>query len=289
MNTRYTQTIVSLALAEDLGSGDVTTNALVSKNHARKARIIAKSSGIVCGLGLVKETFCQLDKAFRFQPLLKDGDKVKAGQTIARLSGAARALLSGERTALNFLGQLSGIATKTRAFVEAVRPYKTAILDTRKTTPLLRQLERYAVRCGGGSNHRFNLSDMAMLKDNHLACAQQPLPGRAKIRIDFAALVEAIRSKKNVKIELEVDSLSQLKDVLSAGADVILLDNMTPSQVRQAVRLRKRAKSKVPLEASGGITLKNVRQYAAAGVERVSIGVLTHSRQALDVSLEFDQ
>ena len=281
MDARYIQTIVSLALAEDLSGGDVTTNALVPKNHKSKARIVAKSAGTVCGLTLAKEAFKQLSSALRFQALVKEGQKVKPGAVIAQLNGSTRALLSAERTALNFLGYLSGIATKTQAFVEAVKPYKTVILDTRKTTPLLRRLERYAVRYGGGTNHRFNLADMAMLKDNHRAAV---LRGQASLK----HLVETIQHTKAVKIELEVDTLSQLKEALHSGANVILLDNMTPSQVKQAVQLRNQAHSKVPLEASGGITLKNVRAYAAAGVERISIGSLTHSRQALDVSLEFD-
>ncbi len=281
MDPKYIHTIVSLALAEDVGSGDVTTNALVPAKHKSSACIIAKSAGIVCGLEFAAQAFRQLDPQVRFKALVKDGSKVKASTVVARITGQTRTLLTGERVALNFLSHLSGVATQTRAFADAVKPFKTAVMDTRKTTVLLRQMERYAVRCGGGVNHRFNLEDMVMIKDNHRAFA----PGQLNLK----DLVETFKPKKPVKVELEVDTISQLKEALNSGADVILLDNMIPVQVRQAVRLRNQAKSKALLEASGGITLRNVRAYAAAGVERISVGSLTHSHQALDMSLEFNR
>ncbi len=197
---------------------------------------------------------------------------------IAEISGSARALLSGERVAINLLSFLSGIATQTRRYVDQVKPYKVDIMDTRKTTPLLRQMERYAVRCGGGVNHRFNLNYMVMIKDNHLIFCR----GRSTIE-----MINAFKKKFNIQLEVEVDNLSQLKEMLTSKADIILLDNMTPQQIRQAVRLRNKAKSRILLEASGGITLKNIRKYAATGVERISVGALTHTRQVLDISMEF--
>jgi len=279
MNTKYIHTIVSLALMEDLGAGDITTNALVPKNHKSSADIVVKSDGIICGLEFARQSFLRLNPNTRFQALVRDGQKAKAGTVIVRVHGSTRTLLTGERVALNFLSYLSAIATKTRAFVDAVKGYKTIILDTRKTTPMLRELERYGMRCGGGVNHRFNLAEMAMIKDNHRAFAAG--------KMGMVQMVDAIKAKSKGLVELEVDNLKQLHEALHTKADIILLDNMTPAQTKKAVTLRNKAKSKVLLEASGGIDLKNVRQYAAAGVERISVGGLTHSRQALDISLEF--
>ncbi len=273
--------IVRLALAEDIGQGDITTNAIVPANLKAKAVLRAKADGVICGLILTQETFKTLSLKLQFKALVKDGQRVKKGQTLARIEGPGRALLSGERVAINFLSYLSGIATKTRAFVDAVKPYKSIILDTRKTTPLLRTLERYAVRCGGGVNHRFNLNDMAMIKDNHLAAC-----------VKKHSLIEAVnhlRSTTKKRIELEVDTWGQFQEALQSKADIILLDNMTPQQIKRAVMERNRLKSKIALEASGGINLRNVKKYAATGVDRISIGELTHSRQALDISLDFEE
>lgn len=280
MNTQYTTTLVAAALAEDLGQGDITTDSLVPAGSSGQGRIIAKAAGIICGLGVAREVFRQINPKVSFTPLISEGKKIKPGQAVVRLKGPVRALLSGERVALNFLCHMSGIATATSDFVRAVKPHKTRILDTRKTTPLLRPLERYAVRCGGGDNHRFNLADAAMVKDNHSVFASK--------RLSLPQIVETIKAKRAVKVILEVDSLAQMPQALQSPADVILLDNMTPQQVKQAVRLRNELKAKVLLEASGGISLKNVRAYAAAGVERISIGSLTHSAQGLNMSLELD-
>lgn len=279
MNKLYVKKIVSLALLEDLGSGDITTNALVPKDHRSSANIIVKSDGIICGLDFAKEAFTHLDPKVRFQVLVKEGQRCKAKAMIACVHGSTRALLTGERVALNFLSYLSAIATKTHGFVEATKGTKAQILDTRKTTPLLRELERYAMRCGGGVNHRFNLSVMAMIKDNHRAFALG--------RMDMAQAVKVIKQKTKKLVELEVDTLDQFKLALDAKADIILLDNMTPKQIAQAVRMRDKLGIKIKLEASGGIDLNNVRQYAKAGVDRISVGGLTHSRKALDISLEF--
>ena len=279
MNKDYIRKIVFLALQEDVGKGDVTTNALVLPYQRSKARLVSKSSGILCGNDFARQAFAQLDPQVRFQCLVRDGKNVKPGMVIAQVQGLARALLTGERVAINFLSYLSSIATKTHAFVKEVKPYKSIIMDTRKTTPLLRELERYAVCCGGGVNHRFNLNAMAMVKDNHrFFCSKQR---------NISQMVAQVKRQNKKPVELEVDTLEQFQEALASKADIILLDNMTPSQTRRAVALRDQSGSKTLLEASGGIDINNVRRYAASGVERISVGRLTHSREALDISLEF--
>ena len=278
MKPIYVRTIVELALAEDLGAGDITTDNLISLSSRSKARLIAKADGIICGVNVAREVFKTLHSKIIFRALKNDGQKVRKGDIIAEISGPTRVLLSGERVAINLLSFLSGIATQTRRFVDKIKPYKATIMDTRKTTPLLRQLERYAVRIGGGVNHRFNLNDMAMIKDNHrVACGVRSM----------TEAIDTLKKKIKTKIEVEADNLNQLKDILNSKAEIILLDNMTPKQVAQALALRHQVKSHILLEASGGITLKNVKQYAATGVDRISVGALTHSRQVLDISMEF--
>ena len=278
MKPEYIRTIIELALAEDLGQGDITTDNLVPLESRSKARLIAKGDGVICGVDLAREVFKTLDPKVLFFKLVSDGQKVKAGEVVAEISGSTRCLLSGERVAINLLSFLSGIATQTRLYVEEIKPYKADILDTRKTTPLLRQLERYAVRTAGGVNHRFNLNDMVMIKDNHRVACE----GKAMVEV-----IDKLKETTKTKIVVEVDDFKQLKEILHSKADIILLDNMTPKQIAQAVELRDQAKSHVLLEASGGITLKNVKQYAASGVDRISVGALTHSRQVLDISMEF--
>ena len=278
MRPAYISTIVQLALAEDIGQGDITTDNLIPSNAQSKARLIAKADGIICGVHLAREVFKTLNSRITFRAFINDGQLVYRGDIIAEISGSTRALLSGERVAVNLLSFLSGIATVTRLFIEKIKPYKADIMDTRKTTPLLRQMERYAVRSAGGVNHRFNLNDMAMIKDNHrVFCEGQSIN----------EVIKNLKKKIKTKIEVEADNLNQLKEILNSRADIILLDNMTPRQVARAVLLRNKAKSRILLEASGGITLKNVRQYAATGVDRISVGALTHSRQVLDISMEF--
>ncbi len=278
MNQAYMKTIVTLALAEDLGSGDITTNSLIPASTQAQARIIVKSDGIVCGLNVAQCVFKTLNKQVKLQRNVAEGSRVKKGKVVAFIKGPARAILTGERVALNFLIHLSAIATHTRALVDRIKPYKTKILDTRKTTPLLRSLERYAVRIGGGYNHRFDLSTMAMIKDNHCFMLKKN---------SLADAVKTIKTKTRKALELEVDTWKEFQQALNSKADIILLDNMTPAQIRRAVIFRDQGKSKVLLEASGGIHLDNVRAYAATGVDRISIGSLTASRQALDMSLDF--
>ena len=278
MNDAYVRKIVSAALSEDIGRGDVTTNALVPAKRKAAAFIVFRSPGVVCGLGVAGQAFKCLDPKIRFKPLVRDGIFLSGPARVACIEGSARALLTAERAALNFLGRLSGIATQTKVFVDKIKPYKSIIMDTRKTTPLLRVFERYAVSCGGGVNHRFDLGKMAMIKDNHQAF----FAGSMAIK----AMVAAAR-KKSKTVEVEVDDLAQLREALVSSADIILLDNMTVFQTQRAVRMRDEINRKILLEASGGITLANVRGYAAAGVDRISVGALTHSPKGIDVSLEF--
>ena len=271
--------IILNALREDAAFADVTTNCLIPSKHRSSARIIFKSTGIICGLKIAQKVFQTLDKNIKFKTRYKDGDTANRGAIIAEISGKTRALLAGERTALNFLSYLSGISTNTHQFVQAIRPFKTKILDTRKTTPGLRRLEKYAVHCGGGVNHRMNLKDMVLVKDNH--------------REFIASWPETINKLRgaNAPIEIDVDTIAQLKKILPLKPDFILLDNMKPSCVKMSVAIvKQRAGNKRPLlEASGGITLKNVRAYPRTGVDRISIGSLTMDRRAIDVSMEIQK
>lgn len=272
--------IIRSALKEDHARQDVTTQRLVGPAEMSRARIIIKEKAVVCGLSIVRRVFQELDKNIQCDFRCADGEEAKKNTAILFVKGKTRALLAGERTALNFLGYLSGIATNARRYVQAVSPCKAAILDTRKTTPGLRGLEKYAVRCAGAQNHRSSLEDMVLVKDNHRwACR----------RMTAAQMVKRLRKGKRKVIEFEVDTLSQFKQALAAGVDIILLDNMNCTRMKEAVALRnKRGKRGWPLlEASGGITLENIRQVARTGVERISVGALTHSRRSIDVSMEF--
>lgn len=276
MNNKAIQQVIRTALREDIQTGDVTTNSLVSTAHVSKAVIFSKEPAVLCGVEIACEVFQMLNRNVTCEPFAQDGQEIKPRKPVLSLAGSSRALLTGERTALNFLSYLSAIATKTSHFVKQVRPYPCKILDTRKTTPTLRFLERYAVRTGGGHNLRNDLCEMAMIKDNHWLIA-----GRKKIE-------EGIRliRKKRLPIELEVDNLEQLREAFDWNVDIILLDNMPPETVKKAVLLRKQLSKKVLLEVSGGINLENVRSYAKTGVDRISIGGLTHSRSAIDFSME---
>ncbi len=268
---------VSRALAEDLGrAGDITSAATIPATATAKAVIGAREPGVIAGLALAEAAFRQMDAAVEFAPAVADGDEVERGAVIARISGNARAILSAERVALNFLSHLSGIATLTRRYSNAVRRTKARVTCTRKTIPGLRAFEKYAVRCGGGSNHRFGLDDAILIKDNHISVA--------------GGVGEAIRRSKNfaghlVKIEVEVDTLDQLKEALEAGADVVLLDNMPPPKLMEAVAI---AGGRAVLEASGGVTLETVAAIAETGVDFISSGALTHSARALDLGLDVD-
>jgi len=256
-------------LAEDVGDGDLTSASVVPEDAQLEASLLLKERGVVCGLGVAETVFRELDAAVRFQALREDGDE--AVGEVARLDGNARALLTGERTALNLLARLSGVATLTRQYVDAVAGTRTQILDTRKTTPGLRALEKLAVRCGGGTNHRFGLYDGILIKDNHLRLAG-----------GVAAAVRATRNQ-GVAVEVECETLDDVREALEAGADILLLDNMSLSQLREAVLL---VGGRAKTEASGGVTLDTVQAVAHTGVDFVSVGALTHSARSLDVSME---
>ena len=268
---------IAVALAEDIGKGDLTSEFFVPENTQASARLIARERAILAGIKTAAKVFRRIDRSLKIEATCNDGQEVNSGHVVLELRGSARSILKGERVALNFLQHLSGIATLTRKFVDAAANEHVRILDTRKTTPGLRALEKAAVVAGGGGNHRFGLFDMVLVKDNHLAANAQ-----------FGALGEAIRNFRRqhpaVRVEVEADRLEQVHAFLEIdGIDVILLDNMTPAQIREAVAL---GKNKVQFEASGGIRLKNVRQIAATGVDYISIGALTHSPRAIDFSLE---
>jgi nicotinate-nucleotide pyrophosphorylase (carboxylating) len=264
--------VVYAALAEDVGAGDVTTEATVDADAFGTAEIVGREPGVVCGLEAAEAVFLALDSDLQFEALVADGDLVEEGAVVARVEGLERAILTGERTALNFLGRLSGISTLTRRYVDAVGGTGVAILDTRKTTPGLRLLEKHAVVCGGGKNHRFGLEDGVLVKDNHLRAA-------GSVR----AAVERLRATTPLPVEVECEALEQVAEAVEAGADAILLDNMTLDGLREAVAL---VGGRARLEASGGVTLENVRAVAETGVDEISVGALTHSARSLDVSLE---
>lgn len=293
-DTKDLKIIVKKALSEDIGFGDITTKLFIPKESKGKAVILAKEELIVCGVPVAETVFKQVDKNISFSALIKEGTTAKRNDFIAKISGKTRSILSAERVALNFLGLLSGIATKTRDFVEAIQPYKTKILDTRKTIPGLRFLEKYAVRIGGGYNHRMSLDEMVMIKDNHIEVTRSPLrlrSGQAGHKVtSLKNILKQNRNKipKGMKIEIEVENLKQFKEVLNEMPDIIMLDNMSVSQIKEAVRLRNNLSGnyKPLLEASGGITLVNVKNYASTGVDMISVGALTHSIDSADVSLE---
>ncbi len=269
--------IIDLALREDIGSGDITSEYFVGANDQASARVIAKERTIVAGTEVAAEVFRRVDPKLRIEVVQKDGMTVAGGMAVLEARGRARSILTGERVALNFLQRLSGIATLTHQFVEAAGPNGAKILDTRKTTPGLRRFERAAVTAGGGTNHRFGLFDMVLVKDNHLLARN----GLARL----SAAIERVRKERpGMKIEVEADNLDQVRALLELdGVEVILLDNMRGTQMREAVAI---GKGKVKFEASGGVNLRNIRQIAATGVDFVSIGALTHSAPAIDFSLE---
>lgn len=273
--------LVSNFLAEDIGRGDLTTSAVVPLTARARGRFLAKQPLIVAGLDVVRSVFAEIDPSVLIQICSADGEQVPAGETIALINGSARAILSGERVALNLLQRLSGISTLTRRYVDAVKGTSTRIVDTRKTTPGLRVLEKYAVRVGGGQNHRMGLDDGVLIKDNHIAIA--------------GGLREAVQAGRATlphmhKIQIEVENLDQLREAVKLGVDAVLLDNMSPTETREAVRAVRSSPdgSRVVIESSGGITLATVREYAEAGVDLISIGALTHSAQAVDISLELE-
>ena len=268
---------IAAALKEDIGDGDVTTDFFIPETLHATGRIVARENAVVAGTGVASEVFRQVDPSTDIQILCRDGDSVAAGDGIIEVRGLARSILKGERVALNFLQRLCGIATLARQFVDAVGNHSAKILDTRKTTPGLRALEKAAVVAGGGVNHRFGLYDMVLIKDNHLAV----LGGLSS----FADRIRQLRQEQpNIRIEVEADDLEQARTFVEVdGIDVILLDNMTPAQIREALALKR---NNIKFEASGGITLKNVRRVAATGVDYISIGALTNAARAIDIALE---
>jgi nicotinate-nucleotide pyrophosphorylase (carboxylating) len=264
-------------LREDIGSRDITTELTIPKSAAIKAILLTKEDCVVCGLGICQLVFKTQDKRIKFKPVVQEGVITKKGQILAKIEGSARSILTAERVALNFISFLSGVATKTREYVQAVKPYRVKIIDTRKTIPGLRILEKYAVRIGGGYNHRMSLDEMVLIKDNHI-----------KILRNFKKLSKLPR---RAVLEIEVKNLREFREALKLRPDIIMLDNMSTSVMREAVRIRNRLcincnPRRPQLEASGGINLKNIKKVAACRVDMISIGALTHSVKSTDISLE---
>ena len=268
--------VLERAFREDMPMGDITTDCTVAENEISRAYLVTKQEGVVCGMEIAMEAFRMMDPDVRMNPLVKDGDFVENRTRILEIEGRSRALLKAERTALNLLQRLSGIASITRLYVERIIGYKAKVVDTRKTTAGLRLLEKYAVRTGGGTNHRFSLSDGVLIKDNHIKAAG----GIAKA---IQAAKEAI--PHTVKIEVETETLQQVREALESGADIIMLDNMPPEQMAEAVTL---IAGKAVTEASGNVTLETIQKVAATGVDIISVGALTHSVMAMDISMKFE-
>jgi nicotinate-nucleotide pyrophosphorylase (carboxylating) len=266
--------LIRHALSEDLGEGDVTSEAIIPADASATAEIKAKQDLVLAGIDVAREVFHHLDPSIKFEQLAKDGDKIKTGAVLARVSGKTRVLLAGERVALNVLQHLSGIATLTARYVEKLSGTKARILDTRKTIPGLRQLEKYAVRMGGGKNHRMGLFDMVLIKDNHIKAA-------GGITIAVGRVREKLRDR--FKIEVEAKTLDEVREALAAKADIIMLDNMTLDRMKEAVKL---IAGKALVEASGNVTLETVRAVAETGVDLISVGALTHSAPAADISMK---
>lgn len=273
MNT-YLKNLIENALSEDIGPGDVTTEATIPADSTSTAEMLAKQDLVLAGLDVSREVFHYLDPDIQFTPLAKDGDKIKAGTVLVRLSGKTRVLLTGERAALNFLQHLSGIATLTAKYVEKIKGLKVEVLDTRKTLPGLRQIEKHAVRMGGGKNHRMGLYDMVLIKDNHITAAG-----------GLTNAVERVRNRmqNRFKIEVEAKTIEEVREALSAKVDTIMLDNMPVEIMREAVKL---IAGRALVEASGNVTLDTIRAIAETGVDFISVGSLTHSAPAADISMK---
>ncbi len=281
--------LLQASLREDRAEQDVTTLALLPQDLHGEGRILARQPGIICGLPLAQRLASRVDPSLELQPCVREGAAAQAGKTVAVVRGSARSILTAERTMLNFLQRLCGTATLTSRYAQAVEGTGARILDTRKTTPGWRGLEKYAVRCGGGHNHRMNLAEQVLIKENHLRCL--PDGGGEGAVVQRAVRLARDKAPQEVMVEVEVETLDGLDAALQAGADLILLDNMTIKQVERAARKaaeRRNDEGYPRLEASGGITLDNVRDYAEAGADRISIGALTHSAPALDLSLELE-
>lgn len=301
-NSRYIQGLIEAALAEDVGSGDVSMAAIVPVQARSQAHIIAKEDLICAGLPLAEKVFQAIDPQMKLEPRVVDGQQVLRGKDLLHLDGAAGAILTGERTALNFLGRLSGIATLTHQFVKQIAGTSAKIRDTRKTTPGLRLLEKYAVKMGGGTNHRIGLFDAILLKENHVALAggvkaaldqahsyaSSRMQPRAMTAYESVGAVPSEAEASSLPVQIEVRNESELREALSAGAEAVLLDNMTPEQARQCVRIVRKTRPGCIVEISGGVTLANVRTFAETGADYLSSGALTHSAPNADLSLLVD-
>lgn len=270
LNEKIVKSIIKNALTEDIGKGDITSQAIIDKKAEGKFHLITREDIVVCGIKIAEMIFKELDENIKFSPMVKEGEVISKKQIIASIEGRALPILKAERVALNLLQRMSGIATLTREFVNAVKDTNAKILDTRKTMPGLRILDKYAVKMGGGENHRMGLYDAILIKDNHIALA-----GGIKKAIEKA-------KKKRLPIEIECDTLSQVKEAIKLGVKRILLDNMKPSEIKKIVKQN----PKVEFEVSGGITLDNVKEYAKTGVGYISIGALTHSARSVDIGLD---
>lgn len=269
--------IIQLAIEEDLGLGDITSDNIFTPQNRAKAIIVAKQDLVLCGMDIARQTFWYVDETLVFTPLKQDGDWVKKGERVLELEGATLSILKGERTALNFMQRMSGIATASREYAEIAKPYGVMIVDTRKSQPGMRKLDKYAVRCGGARNHRMSLSDSVMIKDNHIAAAGS-----------ITAAVKCIKEKigHTPKVEVEVTNTEEIQEALNAGADIIMLDNMTPAQAAQAVKL---IAGRALVEISGGIDKDNLQAYCQAKPDVISSGALTHSVPSKDLSLKISQ
>ena len=280
LSVKEIRSAVKAALAEDIGSGDATTLATVPPGLTARAVMRAREPLVVAGIEFAEAAFRELSGKVRIEKIFRDGRRAKTGAALLKISGSARPILTAERVALNFIQRLSGVATLTAKFVEAARGTGVQILDTRKTTPVWRRFEKYAVVCGGGTNHRIGLFDMVLIKDNHLAALR-----RAKPNAIAAAISRTRKQFPKLKVEVEADTLEQVRQALDAGAEIILLDNMSLTQLRAAMKM---AKGLAKTEASGGVNLKTVRAIAQTGVDFISVGALTHSAPAVDIALDFE-
>ncbi len=272
LDSHLVDEIISLALKEDIGEGDISTDSLIGESEEASAYIIAKEEGILAGLPVAERVFRRLDPKMNWYIHKSDGDKITKGDLIVEFTGKLRAILTGERTALNFLQRMSGIATATSRFADAIKEFNTRILDTRKTAPGERMLDKYAVKMGGGTNHRIGLYDMVMIKDNHIKAAGS---------ISNAVRIVKEKTPAHIKIEVETSNLDEVREALASGADIIMLDNMSTDLMKQAVEI---INGKAKVEASGGVSFDRLKEIAATGVDFISVGALTHSVKALDLS-----
>jgi len=275
---RQVEQIIDTALSEDLASDDVTTQALLLPDSEGRAFILVKKDGVLAGMEVAQAVFRNVDASLQLEVLVQDGATIRKGEVVATIEGRIASILKAERTALNFLCHLSGIATETAHYVAAVKDSKAQIIDTRKTIPGMRMLEKYAVRMGGGKSHRLHLADWVLIKDNHLAALRS-------LGMGIKEAIERARQSSTLKVEVEVASVAEAEEALDAGADIIMLDNMAVREIKQVVEL---ARGRALIEASGGITLENVRQVAEAGIDLISVGAITHSAKALDLSMELE-